>query len=106
MRGLELSKLFVVLLLTYIFGVINENVCKVAKPEILKLKFMKQMIYHLERHEILNKMMHFFVISACISRVRGENFHKMSNMREMIYMYHHVGHEILIKTLCVTIFTY
>ena len=52
MMGLKLCALFV--LSTYIFRVINENVRKMAKTKTLNFKFIRQMIYHLVGHEILN----------------------------------------------------
>ena len=52
MRRLKLCALFVVS--TYISCVINENVRKMAKTKTLNFKFMRQMIYHLAGHEILN----------------------------------------------------
>ena len=57
MRRLKLCALFVVS--TYISRVINENVRKIAKTKTLNFKFMRQMIYHLVGHEILNITVHF-----------------------------------------------
>ena len=57
MRRLKLCALFVVSM--YISCVINENVHKMAKTEIQKSKFMRQMIYHLVGHEMLNKTVYF-----------------------------------------------
>ena len=57
MRRLKLCTLFVVS--TYISRVINENVCKMAKTKTLNFKFMRQMIYHLVGHEILNITVNF-----------------------------------------------
>ena len=57
MRRLKLCVLFVVS--TYISRVINENVRKMAKTKTLNFKFMRQMIYHLVGHEILNKTLYF-----------------------------------------------
>ena len=57
LRGLKLCALFVVS--TYISRVINENVRKMAKTKTLNFKFMRQMIYHLVVHEILNITMYF-----------------------------------------------
>ena len=57
MRRLKLCALFLVS--TYISRVINENVHKIAKAKILNFKFMRQMIYNLVGHEILNKTMYF-----------------------------------------------
>ena len=57
MRRLKLCALFVVS--TYISRAINENVRKMAKTKIRNLKFMKQMIYHLVGHEILNITVYF-----------------------------------------------
>ena len=52
MTRLELCALFVVS--TYISRVINEKVHKMAKTKTLNFKFMRQMIYHLVGHKILN----------------------------------------------------
>ena len=38
---------------------------------------MRQMIYHIVGHEILNKTVYFFVISMYIFRVNGENVRKI-----------------------------
>ena len=57
MRGLRLCALFIVSI--YISLVINENVRKMAKTKVYKYKFMRQMIYHLVGHEILNKTVYF-----------------------------------------------
>ena len=57
MRRLKLCALFAVS--SYISCVINENVRKMAKTKILNFKFMRQMIYHLVRHEILNIIVYF-----------------------------------------------
>ena len=57
MRGLRLCVLFVVS--TCISRVIDENVRKMAKTKILNFKFMRQMIYHLVGHEILNITVYF-----------------------------------------------
>ena len=57
MRRLKLCALFVVS--TYISRVINENVRKIAKTKTLNFKFMRQMIYHLVGHEILNITLYF-----------------------------------------------
>ena len=49
---------------------------------------MRQMIYHLVGHEILNKTVYFFVISNYISRVNGENVRKIAkngNFKVQIY---------------------
>ena len=57
MRRLKLCALFLVS--TYISRVINENVHKITKAKILNFKFMRQMIYNLVGHEILNKTVYF-----------------------------------------------
>ena len=57
MRRLKLCALFVASM--YISRVINENVRKMAKTKTLNFKFMRQMIYHLVGHEILNKTLYF-----------------------------------------------
>ena len=57
MRRLKLCALFVVS--TYISRVINENERKMVKTKTLNFKFMRQMIYHLVGHEILNKTLYF-----------------------------------------------
>ena len=57
MRGLRLCTLFVVS--TYISRVIDENVRKMAKTKILNFQFMRQMIYYLVGHEILNITVYF-----------------------------------------------
>ena len=57
MRRLKLCALFVVL--AYISRVINRNVCKMAKTITLNFKFMRQMIYQLVGHEILNITVYF-----------------------------------------------
>ena len=57
MRRLKSCALFVVS--TYISRVINENVRKMAKTKTVNFKFMRQMIYHLVGHEILNITVHF-----------------------------------------------
>ena len=57
MRRLKLCALFVVS--TYISRVINENVHKMAKTKTLNFKFMRQMIYHLVGHKILNITVYF-----------------------------------------------
>ena len=57
MRRLKLCALFVVS--TYISRVINENVRKMVKTKTLNFKFMRQMIYHLVGHEILNIAVYF-----------------------------------------------
>ena len=57
MRRLKLCALFVVS--TYISCVINENVRKMAKTKILHFKFIRQMIYYLVGHEILNKTLYY-----------------------------------------------
>ena len=44
---------------TYISFVINENVRKMVKTKTLNFKFMRQMIYHLVGHEILNITVYF-----------------------------------------------
>ena len=103
MRRLKLYALFVVS--TYISRAINENIRKMAKTEIQKSKFMREMIYHLVGHEILNKNCILFVISTYVSRVNGENvckkrkteISKCKFMRQVIYNL--VGHKILNKTL-------
>ena len=59
MRGLKLCGLFVVS--TYISRIINENVRKMAKTKTLNFKFMRQMIYHLVGHEILNIKVYFIL---------------------------------------------
>ena len=67
MRRLKLCALFVVS--TYISRVINENVRKMAKTKTLNFKLMRQMIYHLVGHEILNIKLYFiFHFNACFSR--------------------------------------
>ena len=57
MRRLKLCALFVVS--TYISRLINENVRKMTKTKTLNFKFMRQMIYHLVGHEILNITVYF-----------------------------------------------
>ena len=57
MRELKLCALFVIS--TYTSRVINENVRKMAKTKTLNFKFMRQMIYHLVGHEILNITVYF-----------------------------------------------
>ena len=57
MRRLKLCALVVVS--THISRVINENVRKMAKTKTLNFKFMRQMIYHLVGHEIMNITVHF-----------------------------------------------
>ena len=57
MRRLKLCALFIVS--TYISRVINENVRKMAKTKTLNFKFMRQMIYHLVGHGILNMTVYF-----------------------------------------------
>ena len=57
MRRLKLCPLIVVSM--YMSRVINENVGKMAKTKTLNFKFMRQMIYHLVGHEILNITVHF-----------------------------------------------
>ena len=48
------------IILTYDSRVIGENVRKMSKNgNIKKLKFMRQMIYHLVGHKILNKTLYF-----------------------------------------------
>ena len=67
MRRLKLCALFVVS--TYISYVINENVRKMAKTKTLNFKFMRQMIYHLVGHEIMNITVYFiFHFNAYFSR--------------------------------------
>ena len=67
MMGLKLCALFV--LSTYIFRVINENVRKMAKTKTLNFKFIRQMIYHLVGHEILNITVYFiFHFNVYLSR--------------------------------------
>ena len=49
---------------------------------------MRQMVYHLVGHEILNKKAYFFVISTYCSRVNGENVRKIAkneNFKMNIY---------------------
>ena len=68
--------------------VINENVRKMAKTKTLNFKFMRQMIYHLVGHEILNITVYLFFIPTYISRVNGENVRKISkngNLKIQIY---------------------
>ena len=57
MRRLKLCALFVHS--TYISRIINENVREMAKTKTLNFKFMRQMIYHLVGHEILNITVYF-----------------------------------------------
>ena len=57
MRRLKLCALFVVS--TYISRAINENVHEIVKTKTLNFKFMRQMIYHLVGHEILNITVYF-----------------------------------------------
>ena len=57
MRRLKLYALFVVS--TIVSRIINENVRKMAKTKTLNFKFMRQMIYHLVGHEILNITVYF-----------------------------------------------
>ena len=57
MRGLKFRALFVVS--TYISRVINVNVRKIVKTKTLNFKFVRQMIYHLVGHEILNITVYF-----------------------------------------------
>ena len=57
MRRLKLCALFVVS--TYISRLINENVRKMANTKTLNLKFMRQMIYRLVGHEVLNITVYF-----------------------------------------------
>ena len=71
MRRLKLCALFVVS--TYISRVINENVRKMAKTKTLNFKFMRQMIYHLVGHEILNITVYFifhFNVQSCTQIIR------------------------------------
>ena len=64
MRRLKLCALFVA-----ISRLINENVRKMAKTKILNFKLMRQMIYHLGGHEILNITVYFiFHFNAYFSR--------------------------------------
>ena len=78
MRKLKLCALFVVS--TYISRVINENVRKMAKTKTVNFKFMRQMIYHLVGHEILNITVYFiFHFNAYFSRKwrkRSQNLEK------------------------------
>ena len=57
MSRLKLCALFVVS--TYISRVTTENVRKMAKTKTVNFKFMRQMIYHLVGHEILNITVYF-----------------------------------------------
>ena len=57
MRRLKLCALFVVS--TKISRVINKNVRKMAKTKTVNFKFMRQMIYHLVGHEIVNITVYF-----------------------------------------------
>ena len=67
MRRLKLCALFVVSM--YISRVNNENVRKTAKTKTLNFKFMRQMIYHLVGHEILNITVYFiFHFNVYLSR--------------------------------------
>ena len=117
MRGLELCALFVVS--TYISRVINENVHKMAKTKTLNFKFMRQMIYHLVGHEILNIVVffifHFNVYFSrkwrkCSQNLEKWKFNTYLRVKRYIYhliyryfiyrqIYHFVGYEILNKTL-------
>ena len=86
MMRLKLCALFVVS--TYISCVINENVRKMAKTKTLNFKFMRQMIYHLVGHEILNITVYFIFHLTYISRVNRENVRKISkngNSKIQIY---------------------
>ena len=69
MRRLKLCALFVVS--TYVCRVMNENVRKMAKTETVNFKFMRQMIYHLVGHKILNKTLYF------VKRYYSQIFKKM-----------------------------
>ena len=78
MRRLKLCALFVVS--TYISRVINENVHKMVKTKTVNFKFMRQMIYHLVGHEILNItvyfIFHFNVYFSHKWRKRSQNLEK------------------------------
>ena len=65
----------------------NQRKCS-QNGEDENFKFMRQMIYHPEEHEILNIIVYFFFISTYISRVNGENVRKISkngNLKIQIY---------------------
>ena len=86
MRRLKLCALFVVS--TYISRVINENVRKMAKTKTLNFKFMRQMVYHLVGHEILNITVYFIFHFNVYFSVNGENVRKISkngNLKIQIY---------------------
>ena len=78
MRRLKLCALFVVS--TYISRLINENVRKMVKTKTVNFKFMRQMIYHLVGHEILNITVyfsfHFNVYFLRKWRKRSQNLEK------------------------------
>ena len=89
MRRLKLCALFayisnysikLIYISTYISRVINENVRKMAKTKTVNFKFMRQMIYHLVGHEILNITVYFiFHFNAYFSRKwrkRSKNLEK------------------------------
>ena len=44
---------------------------------------MRQMIYNLVGHEILNKTVHFLIISTYVSCIIGENVRKSSKNRNL-----------------------
>ena len=51
--------MYLFLISSHISRVIDENVRKMAKTEILKHKFMAQKIYHLVAHKISNITVYF-----------------------------------------------
>ena len=74
-KRLKLCALFVVS--TYISRVINENVRKIVKTKTLNFKFMRQMIYHLVGHEILNITVYsIFPFNVYFSRKCSQNLEK------------------------------
>ena len=89
MRRLKLYALFVVS--TYISRVINENVRKMAKTKTLNFKFMRQMIYHLVGHEILNITVYFifhfnvYFLRKCSQNLEKWKF-KNTNLRVKRYI--------------------
>ena len=86
MMRLKLCALFVVS--TYISRVINENVRKMAKTKTLNFKFMRQMIYHLVGHEILNITVYFTFhlrYISCVNRANVRKISKNGNLKIQIY---------------------
>ena len=89
MRKLKLCALFVVS--TYISRVINENVRKIAKTKTLNFKFMRQMIYHLVGHKILNITVYFifhfnvYFLHKCSQNLEKWKF-KNRNLRVKRYI--------------------